>query len=205
MVRAVLLDADGVVQSTSPTWRTSLGALCGDPERTEEFLAEVFAAEGPCVTGEGDFREALAPVLRRWNSRATVGEALGVWTEIAPDYEMLGVVDELRAAGFVVALATNQQAHRADYMTRELGYEDRFDLLLYSCELGSRKPDPAYFESAMARLQVPADEALFVDDHEANVTSARHCGLRGELFHLSEGRSRMVALLGSHGIDIGAR
>ena len=58
-IRAVLLDADGVVQLPGAVWSGSLAALCGDPSRADEFRAEVFAAEKPCLTGAADFEAAL--------------------------------------------------------------------------------------------------------------------------------------------------
>jgi hypothetical protein len=44
-IRAVLLDADGVVQLPGSAWSAALGLLCGDPSRADEFRTDVFAAE----------------------------------------------------------------------------------------------------------------------------------------------------------------
>jgi len=71
-IRAVLLDADGVVQLPVSAWRASLGALCGEPSRADEFLTDVFGAERPCLTGALDFEVALGQVLRKWESTVSV-------------------------------------------------------------------------------------------------------------------------------------
>lgn len=55
--------------------------------------------------------------------------------------------------------------------------DDHFDHCFYSCEVGFRKPDLAYFEAIMNRLALSAGECLFIDDSEANVESARTAGL----------------------------
>ena len=74
-IRAVLLDADGVVQLPGAAWSGSLAALCGDPSRADEFRAEVFAAEKPCLTGAADFESALQEI-RKWKSSDSHGPAL---------------------------------------------------------------------------------------------------------------------------------
>lgn len=201
-IRVVLLDADGVVQLPPPDWRASLEAFCGVPGSTEDFLADLFAAEKPCLTGEADFEGALEGVLRRWGSAVPVADALRVWTQINPSSDMLQLVRALRMSGIVVALATNQQAQRADFMTTGLSYAEHFDELLYSCELGCAKPSEAYFTGALERLTVAPGQVLFIDDHEANVLAARACGLKAEVYHLSEGMDRMGEILKAHGVEL---
>jgi putative hydrolase of the HAD superfamily len=201
-LEVVLLDADGVVQKTGPGWRSSVAALCADPDRAEAFLADVFAAEKPCLTGDGDFRCALDGVLRRWNSEVRLEEALRVWTLIDPDEAVLGVVRRLRARGVRVALATNQQAHRAAFMSEELGYADCFDRLFYSCELGHAKPALGYFRAVLDGLDVTPGRALFVDDHAANVEAARAAGLAAAIFHVDDGIATLERLLREHGLRV---
>jgi len=201
-IRAVLLDADGVVQLAPPTWRASLESLCEDPERTDDFLADVFAVEKSCLTGAADFEPALAAVLRKWRSNVRVEDALHIWTQIEPSPDILALARAIRSSGIAVALATNQQAYRASFMTNALGYMDYFDQLLYSCELGHSKPSPEYFSSALARLEVGPTQALFIDDHEVNTTAARDHGLRAEVYHLSEGLGRLHEILIGYGIRV---
>jgi len=201
-IRAVLLDADGVVQLPGSAWRASLGALCRDPSRADEFLTDVFGAERPCLTGAADFQAALGQVLRKWESTVSVEVALRVWTEIEPATDVLNLVRLLRSSGISVSLATNQQAHRANFMTNSLGYRACFDHLLYSCELGFTKPSVEYFSSALAKIAIEPSEVLFIDDHEANVAAARSCRLHAERFHLSEGVGRIHEILKGYGLDV---
>jgi len=199
-IQAVLLDADGVVQLAAPSLGPSLEALCTRRDQTQAFLAEVFAAERGCVTGKADFRPALAEVLARWGSPVAVDDALAVWQQIDPNLAVLELVAALRGAGTLVALATNQQAYRAAFMTDGLGYARHFDRLLYSCELGFSKPDPQYFAAALAVVGVEPGAALFIDDHEPNVVAARDAGLQAEVFHISEGVARAREILRHHGL-----
>jgi putative hydrolase of the HAD superfamily len=199
-ITAVLFDADGVIQQPPANWRDALGALCGRPDQSDAFLASVFEAERPCVDGSVDFRAALAEVLMRWRSAVSVDDALSLLAQIDPDPEILSIVAAVRRPEVVVALATNQQRYRASFMTESLGYTQRFDHLLYSCDLGCAKPSGKYFRAALRRIGVAPANALFLDDHDRNVAAARSCGLSAERFHLSEGPTRLRNLLRGHGV-----
>ena len=196
----LLLDADGVVQEGDPGFRASLEALCPEPAKVGEFVAGVFAAERPCATGERDFAEALGEVLNRWNIPGTLDEALSCWERVEPSGQVLDFVAELRGAGTVVALATNQQNYRARVLRELLAYDDHFDALLISCELGFVKPTAGFFGAACARLGIDRADALFVDDAMPNVLGAREAGLAAEHDHLSEGVGRLRALWAQHAV-----
>ena len=202
-ITTVLFDADGVVQTTSPGWLEAVASLSGRTEAPDAFLADVFAAEKPTLTGDGEFRPALADVLARWRSPASVDEAVQVWQMIEPQAAVLELADALRGTGIRVGLATNQQPERATFMTHSLGYQERFDDLFFSCELGYAKPDGAYFAAVLERLQQPARKVLFVDDNLSNVEAARAEGLHARVYELETGRAGMIALLAEFGLTDG--
>lgn len=54
---------------------------------------------------------------------------------------------------------------------------DLFDEVVYSCDVGLRKPNPAIYYHALVRLGVEPHEALFLDDFEAMVAGARAVGM----------------------------
>jgi putative hydrolase of the HAD superfamily len=63
------------------------------------------------------------------------------------------------------------------------GGETTFHEMIISAEVGLAKPDPAIFQLALARLNVPAAAAIFVDDVPANLEAARAIGMRPILFN----------------------
>ena len=189
---ALLLDADGVVQRTAAGWTDRLRDLC--PDDPDGFLAELFAAEQPCLAGKADFAEVLQALLTRWEVSAPVDEVLAFWTMIEADEAVISLVDALRRQGTVVALATNQQAYRAAHMQQAMGRH--FDHTFYSCELGCTKPGAAFFTAIADALTLAPEHILFVDDHDANVEAARRCGLQAHQFHLDQGVARLEQLLG---------
>jgi putative hydrolase of the HAD superfamily len=60
------------------------------------------------------------------------------------------------------------------------GFEDLshlFDVVVESARAGIRKPDPRFYELALAQLQVAPDEAVFLDDLGINLKPARAMGM----------------------------
>jgi putative hydrolase of the HAD superfamily len=197
---AVLFDADGVIQQPPLQWQARLASLAGASDRAEEFLAEVFAAEGPCLRGQGDFQACMQSVLDRWNSRIALQDVLSIWREVLVDQEALAVVDELRAAKIQCYLTTNQNALRARHMSETLGYARRFDREFYSCELGHAKPTAAFFQAVLDAIALPPSRVLFIDDHAGNVEGARAMGLQAALFEPSSGAAMLRTCIQSFGV-----
>lgn len=197
-IEAVLFDADGVVQNPVEPVEQMLRSLIEDDSKIDGFVDAVFAAEQPCLTGGAEFVDALAGVLIAWGSHVTVEKALGIWTNIKPEPDALALVESIRARGIKVALATNQQFFRANYMKKVLGYDLIFDHLFYSCDLGLAKPDPEYFTAILKRLDVAGENTLFLDDHSANVEGARSAGLHAEIWQ--SGTEAMRRLLSPYKI-----
>ena len=117
--------------------------------------AVLFAAEQPTLRGQGDFLNIVGDVLARWGCAGRSAHVLRAWQDIAVDRAVLQVVGELRQAGVCCALATNQNAHRARYMSDELGYARAFDHAFYSCDIGFTKPDPRFFRAVLDVLPSP--------------------------------------------------
>lgn len=200
MIRHVLLDADGVLQSVPGGWVAAVEAFVGDGAL--EFLEQTWSDELPALRGEGDFLVELTRAVERHgldvDPRAFY-EAVWNAIEVAP--QSVDLVHRLRAAGYGVHLGTNQEQHRAAYMRSVLGYDALFDVSCYSCDLGAVKPERAYFERALDRIGAPADQVLFIDDHAPNVAGARAAGLAAEHWDLTRGLPELWTLLAGHGVE----
>jgi putative hydrolase of the HAD superfamily len=177
-IRAILFDADGVIQHATADLETRLeDALGFVPKPIDGFLRDVFQAETPALIGEKDFTETLAPVVEKWGATGSAATLAACWCSIEVDHMVLELISRLRRAGHVCALATNQQRQRATHMDTVLGYRSKFDHSFYSWELGLAKPDARYFHAVMRRLQLEPGQVLFIDDREANVAAAAALGL----------------------------
>ena len=105
----------------------------------------------------------------------------GQWTNENP--EMLGLARDLQRAGYRTAILSNMERRMLATMRRKLAWLDEFDVQMYSCELGTVKPEPAIYLECCRRLECAPHEALFLDDKKVNTEAAKKVGMQSYVFH----------------------
>ncbi len=108
------------------------------------------------------------------------------------DEVLLEDLAQLRGAGPALHLATVQEHHRARYLWETLGFRDSFDAMHYAADIGSAKPDRAFFEEVARRTGFAPGEMLLVDDRMSNVEGARAAGWRAAFW---DGKRRLADVL----------
>ena len=111
---------------------------------------------------------------------ALIEQDVLLWATVDPI--MLEWVSRVRASGLKVAILSNMGEDLLAYMRENFVWLHRFHHLTWSCELNLIKPMPAIYEYTLDRLNVSADEALFLDDRLENVKGARAVGIHSLLF-----------------------
>ena len=108
---------------------------------------------------------------------------------------MAALVLRARRAGLRTGLLSNSWGNE---YPRE-GWDEMFDAIVISGEVGMRKPEPDIFAHVLARLGVRAAQTVFVDDLTHNVQAAEALGLIG-VHHTSYDTTaaELEALFGVH-------
>ncbi len=107
-------------------------------------------------------------------------EGVGLWTEPAPGAQE--VLEGVREWGLKVVCISNNDG-RLREMVAHQGWEEHFDLLVDSEEVGAAKPDPAIFEGALEELGMEPEELIHVGDYySVDVEGARRAGVEGVLY-----------------------
>lgn len=178
-VKALILDADGVVQHSSLRWLAGWVSMGGPG-----LFPALSRAERLTLNGGTEFEPLIARILAERGLDITVEDVLTYWCRTEPVPSMLRLVDRVRAAGVITAMGTNQNPVRGRYMLENLPYAEHFDALFHSWQIGYAKPDPAFFTHIVEALGIEPEEAVFVDDMAQNVAGARAAGLRAVHFPL---------------------
>jgi len=152
-----------------------------DAETTRENLIHALE-RGEVEVAE--FERALAERLRTLDGRkpdatGMVSRMFAAFRPVEPMYDMLRAV---RAAGLRTCLVSNSWG--TDY-PRD-GWDELFDGVVISGEVGMRKPEPRIFRHALQLIGLEAHECVFIDDIEANVLAARRLGIAG-IHHVDPG------------------
>ena len=180
-VKAVIFDADGVLVFP---WRFA-EHLNGEFQITREATRAFFEGEfTDCLLGRADLAETLPPYLAEWGWTGSVAEFMRLWfsVEDATDARVLGAVQNLRDAGHLCCLASNQEKHRADSLRPVMGFGKEFDRLFFSCEIGAKKPDAQFYEAIETALGLNGGQIAFWDDSPSHVNAAKARGWRARLY-----------------------
>jgi len=199
VIRALLLDADGVLQSIGSSFTPAVHGWTAHEDK-QQFAAALSRAEAACLCGESDFAQLLPAVLAEWGSRVSVAEVLQAWHDIQVDATMFPIVAAVRARGTLCCVASNQQSYRARHMSQVLGYHALFDREFYSHVVGAAKPDAQYFSRVLHALDLAPADVLFIDDNRSNVYAASTVGIWSEHFPPHSGGSYLRELLTKHGV-----
>jgi putative hydrolase of the HAD superfamily len=100
-----------------------------------------------------------------------------MWGRLNPD--MLLWAERLRAAGYKTAILSNMHDDMVKHLRSNGDWTKRFDSLTLSSAIGMVKPEPDIFEHCLKSLGVGPEEALFIDDREANIEGALQVGISG--------------------------
>ncbi len=84
-------------------------------------------------------------------------------------------------AGVRVGLLSNNYPVVSDHLRLDPAFA-RFDTLVFSNELGVKKPDERAFEALEEAMGVPAAQVAFVDDVVENIEAAQAAGFHGLLY-----------------------
>ncbi len=107
-----------------------------------------------------------------------------MWT--TENETMLAWQLKLHQRGFLTAILSNMGESVFERMKREFAWLSRFDVLVWSYQLGLVKPDPAIYHHVLKALAVEPSQALFIDDRPVNVEAANALGMRGFLFNTAQ-------------------
>ena len=166
----------------------------GEPIGTEARLNPIHALERGEMTVP-DFERRLAAALTERTGRPLEPEGLlhrmFEKFEHAPD--MSALVRRARESGLRTGLLSNSWGN--DY-PRD-GWDEMFDVVVISGEVGMRKPEPRIFEHTLGLIGLEAAECVFVDDIRHNVDAAVAVGMVAELHRsYDETRAELEALFG---------
>ncbi len=160
----------------------------GDPEARHAL----FSLETGHLT-EPEFEVLFARILGLREDRAggLIDRLFGGMKE---DLVMFTAVRSAKAQGVRTGLLSNSWG--VDRYDRS-HFPQLFDAIVISGEEGVRKPDRSIYETAIARMEIPAGEIVFVDDLPGNLAPARALGMT-TIHHASGGETvtQLERLLG---------
>ncbi len=107
-----------------------------------------------------------------------------MWLRV--NLEAVALAREIKARGVRIAILSNMPHDLLAYVRREFDWLDEFEVKIWSCELGTVKPDPTIYRVCLGALGCQPQRTLFFDDRLNNVEAARELGMEAHLFESAE-------------------
>ena len=186
MIKAVLWDFGGVILS-SPF--ESFNRYEEEHGLPKDFLRTVNATnpdanawarlERSDIT-PAQFDAAFAAEAEALGHRVPGADVLALLAGDVRD-EMVTLLDELKERGYLLACLTNNiggthaSAERAETINAIMS---RFDVVVESSKVGTRKPETEFYEMACKLLGVDPSECVFLDDLGVNLKPAAAMGMK---------------------------
>lgn len=178
MIKSILFDVDGVITFADfdQLYTNFAERIVIEPQ----FVIEYHKIKlEDLLIGKATLEDFFSDMRVKVSDKSL--DLQSIWLEEARkitrvDSDLLVKIDELRKK-FSVGILTTVSPHR-EIIDEMLGIYRHFDYVILSCKEGMQKPDPRFFEIALRRAGVKAEEMVFLDDREVNVKGAQAFGIK---------------------------
>lgn len=191
MPQTIIFDKDGTLFDFTRTWGPWCADLLRDIGRDEAHAAalgravgfdlarQCYAKDSPVIAGTPDTSaERMLPLLPDWSRDALIAHMLAAPVTPAPVCDLGPLLDELREAGHVLTVMTNDSEDAAREQLEGLGVADRFALIVgYDSGFG-QKPDPAPLLEIARAIGTPPGRCVMVGDSMHDVHAGQAAGMR---------------------------
>jgi putative hydrolase of the HAD superfamily len=99
---------------------------------------------------------------------------------------MANYYSNLRSKGIKLVLLSDQSKEWWPYLDEKLKISQNFDVVIVSSFIGLHKPNPDIYKYALDKSQSLAEECIFVDDIDYNLTPAKELGMSVILYESSD-------------------
>lgn len=178
-IRAVVFDIGGVLEITpdlgvTELWETRLRLPAGELNKR---MHDAWAGGSIGTITEDDVHQAISDRLGLDGQQLAAFMA-DIWREYlgTANTELIKYARRLRPR-YRTGILSNSFVGAREREQAAYGFEDLVDEIVYSHEAGMSKPDPRIYALVCARLDVRAQETVFLDDADRCVDGAREAGI----------------------------
>ncbi len=202
MLSTIIFDLGGVLIDWNPEY--VFREVIPDAERRRYFFENICTHDWNIEQDAGrSLADATTLLVEQWPDwEPEVRSYYGRWSDMlgGPIPATVDLLRELRDLGTHRLLAlTNWSAETFPVALERYDFLQWFEGILVSGAERTRKPFPDIYQLLLDRYNVPAEQAVFIDDSFKNVEGAGAVGIRGIHFH-DAAQLRMA--LRAHGVGV---
>jgi len=112
------------------------------------------------------------------------------------DNQMMEIVNKFKEEGYKVGIVTDNKKDRMDSIIRYYGWNNIFDAITVSAEVGSGKSHNEIFLKTIESLKMEADQCVFIDNQEKNLIVPESMGMKVIYFdHIEREHEKLLNTL----------
>jgi epoxide hydrolase-like predicted phosphatase len=110
-----------------------------------------------------------------------------------PRDDMFSIAASLQENGYRTAVLSNTEKPAMQYFHQQR--YDMFDVLVFSCAEGVKKPDRKIYELTLEKLGSLPEQSVFIDDNPEHINGAKEVGINTVFFqNLNQAKNELVRL-----------
>lgn len=186
MIKAVIFDCFGVL--TQDGWLSFCQKYSNDDNEEELRFINHQADKG--LVGYEEFLSRVCELTGAAQSEAHSE----ITTTHSPNEQVFTLVKKLKKNGYKLGVISNVGDELNTFLPQT--YVDLFDEVTLSYHVQAIKPDPRIYEHHLAQLRLQAEQTIFIDDRQPNVSGAEAVGIHGLYYKDPETLAKELAKLG---------
>lgn len=151
----------------------------------------------------GDFQKGLISEDTFWEQicselNAPRPKVRSLWTDAfkaayVPRDDMFSIAASLQENGYRTAVLSNTEVPAMQYFHQQR--YDMFDVLVFSCAEGVKKPDRKIYELTLEKLGSLPGQSVFIDDNPEYINGAKEVGINTVLFqNIDQVKNELIRL-----------
>jgi putative hydrolase of the HAD superfamily len=210
MIKAVIFDLGGVLMTDVPLKQIAEELSENSPLSEEEIHAHLYPTEhwNLLTLGkitENEYWDTFLQATRINADKKRLRDK--VRSSLHPLKHAAATIRSMKNR-YKLAILSNHAKEWSEYMKQKFDLFQSFNPIIFSCDVGLRKPDLKIYEITLEKLkgdvQGPTvrftpEECILVDDKKRNTDAAEKLGIKGIVF---EGSSKLLEELGRFGVKV---
>jgi len=180
MIKSIIFDVGGVLMTDVPLKKIAEELSLRFSMSQEELHSYLYPNKHWTLLTLGEISEDeyWEHFLKASKVKVDVKELRDrVRTELRPIEENVEIVPLLKSQ-YKLAILSNHSKEWSEFMTKKYDFFKYFEQIIFSCNVGLRKPDAQIYKLAMTKLGSEPEECLFIDDKQRNTDGAQKVGMK---------------------------
>ena len=178
MIKAILFDFDGVLTTDATGSQSICNYICKKTGlNAETFKKEYYKFNNDLLYGKSNHKNIWEALCKGINTKIDIRILYESFIATPIDGQMLAIVDRLKNQNYKIGMVTDNKKDRVDDIVKYYNWNNIFDAITISADVGSGKDHSEIFKKIMECFNLTESECVFIDNQEKNLIIPKSMGM----------------------------